>query len=906
MNRFFCLLCLAALAAGLGNGTGCSRQYYRQKADHEVYSLLQQGSNDPRWKLDNHKMSPNAASRLFDPFNPDREPMPTDDPTAHRRMHYVNGKKGSSQWYSHGKTSSVENPHWRQFLLVNEKGEIPLDKEQAVDLSILHSPEYRSAIENLYLAAMDVSRERFVYDVQFYGGDSIFYTALGRNRGSDTIRNSASLGAEKALATGGTWVAELANSITWSLTGQSSWNVNTSLLNVSLVQPLLRGANRKVVLERLTQSERNFLAEIRRMVLFQQGHYTRIVAGTGPSFTSGPSGTSRAAAPSSGGFYSLLSGQIQIQNQRQNIIRLEENLNRFIAMFDAGQVTDAYQIEEMRQNLFTSQSSLLRQINTYQSNIESYIRSLGLPPDLKVSISDPLLEQFQLTSPTLTTLMEDVGDILAVIRKKDQPLSDHFQEEIEEIVQRTKGEMIILEQDLETLQKSVPARLEGLKNLEALLAHRTERIDPRIYESQFFEERVEKLRKDIPQNLSRLQAVFTLLDLIAQSEEQALRQMIMEHSFDPPAKEALELLQIHKTADGAKAESETWSRQKELEAAIDQLKAMQDAFEVEQPQELPTAREVRRAEARKVIAELRQKDEYRDWIHRVFSTYQHELVSLSLMQTRARLDAMTLTPVSITAEAAFQTASEHRLDWMNQKSRLVDRWRQIDIAADRLKGDLKLTLSGDAGSIDRQGVHFGADSSRLQANVEWTSPLTRHREMMDYRASQIAYQAARRDYYTYVDSVQADLRNIVRMVEMCQINFEINRNAVLVGTIRVDVMQLRMEQPPNRGARIDTNVSDQLIRALDGLMTSQNNLLNAWVDYQTQRMLLDLNMGTMALDDRGHWIDPGMLGAALKGVVLQEAVSKKGSETPGVVSLPVTKLEIPRLNRRYVEEEEEP
>jgi len=897
MNRFSCLLCLTAIAAVLGGSAGCGRQYYRQKADREVYSLLKYGNTDSRWRIDKPKITPDTASRLFDPFNPDCEPMPVDDPATHRKMHYVAGKRGSSHWHDMGGTSTIENPTWRHYLLVNEKGEIPLDKEQAVELSIRHSPEYQSALESLYLAAMDVSRERFVYDVQFYGGDSIFYSAMGRKRGNDTLQNNANIRAERALATGGQWVVELANSVTWTLTGQGDWNVNTSLVNVSLVQPLLRGANRKVVLERLTQSERNFLAELRRMVLFQQGHYTRVVAGAGPSFTTGPSGTSRAGAPVSGGFYRLLSGQIQIQNQRQNIIGLEENLSRFEALFDADQLNDSYQIEEMKQTLFNSQNNLSRQVNTYKSNVESYIRSLGLPPDLDVNISDPLLEQFQFTSPTLTTLMEDVGDLLAIIRKKGQPLSDDFRGGIGEIVQRTEGEIAILGQDLETLQKSIPARIKGLKSLEGLLAERIangERIDKRIYDTKEFEDRIAKLRtKDIKNNLDRLQAIFLLLDVIARSEKSALLTMIQENSFDPQVQEALDMLFPKKNTE-AHTDLNLPQGKNELPDPAEELKALRETFGRETPLPVSLQEEQIRERQRK-IAELRQKDEYRDWIHRVFSTFQYELMTLSLMQTRTRLDAMTLTPVSITADEAFQTASEHRLDWMNQKSRLVDRWRQIDITADRLKGDLRLTLNGDTGRIDRDGIHFGADSSRIQAGLEWTSPLTRHKEMMDYRSSQIAYQAARREFYVYVDSVQAELRDIVRMVQMSQINFEINRNAVLVGTVRVDVMQLRMDAPPQRGGRIDTNTSQQLINALDGLTRSQNDLLNAWVEYQTQRMLLDLNMGTMTLDSRGHWIEPGAMGTTPEPEIVV---------APQAIPMPTLapKLELPKLNRRYIEE----
>ncbi len=176
---YFSVLCVLVLMPF----AGCTRQHYRQKTDSEVYSLLQSGgTRDPRWKLDDYSINVDCRSRMFNPSDPDREPMPPDDRAAHRKMLRVDGKKGSKHWNDNGFTNSVESPCWRQYLLFNENGEVSLDKDVSVDLALIHSPEYQAALENLYLSAMKVSQERFRFDVQFYGGDSLFYTANGRLR----------------------------------------------------------------------------------------------------------------------------------------------------------------------------------------------------------------------------------------------------------------------------------------------------------------------------------------------------------------------------------------------------------------------------------------------------------------------------------------------------------------------------------------------------------------------------------------------------------------------------------------------------------------------------------------------------------------------------------------------------
>jgi hypothetical protein len=519
-----------------------------------------------------------------------------------------------------------------------------------------------------------------------------------------------------------------------------------------------------------------------------------------------------------------------------------------------------------------------------------------LPPDLNVSISDPLLEQFQLTSPSLTNLMEDVAGFLAVLRKKNQPLPEHFREEIKDVIRRAEAEIAVLDQDLESLQKSLPARRASLKNLEAILSERIkqgERIDPSIYDTDIFEKRIAELQtKDIPQNRERLLAAFILLDLIIRTEEHELRKMIQNRSFDADVQKALRDLKLTESALSPTEAADLARRQHELDQTTHQLDVLKDIFGDEAglpPIRQPVQVEDDRADIRRAIAELRQKDEYSDWILRVISLFQKELAFLSLMQTRARVHAMTLVPVSITPEEAFRISAENRLDWMNRKSQLVDKWRQIDITADKLKGVLSLSFDGTLGTADKNGVNFSKNSSNLSVGLKWDSPLNRYEQMMDYRRSQISYQSARRDYYTYVDTVHADLRNTLRDVQMSQINFEIGRNAVLVGTTRVDVMQLQMERPAQRGGRIDTNTSNQLINALQGLMDSQNSFLDTWVTFQTRRMLLDLYMGTMSLDEQGRWIEPNAM----------EAFAPNQPQLAPVLPVPV--LETPRLNRHYVE-----
>ena len=67
--------------------------------------------------------------------------------------------------------------------------------------------------------------------------------------------------AEKLHATGGTIVANFANSLVWQFSGNNSYTPFT-VLDFSLVQPLLRGAGRDRIMEQLTLIERNLRGRV--------------------------------------------------------------------------------------------------------------------------------------------------------------------------------------------------------------------------------------------------------------------------------------------------------------------------------------------------------------------------------------------------------------------------------------------------------------------------------------------------------------------------------------------------------------------------------------------------------------------------------------------------------------------
>ncbi len=74
--------------------SGCSRTEHRLQADREAYDVIAERNVDPRWHAADFSIEIDPRSRYFDPHDPDRPPMPQDDPASHQYMRLVDGMKG--------------------------------------------------------------------------------------------------------------------------------------------------------------------------------------------------------------------------------------------------------------------------------------------------------------------------------------------------------------------------------------------------------------------------------------------------------------------------------------------------------------------------------------------------------------------------------------------------------------------------------------------------------------------------------------------------------------------------------------------------------------------------------------------------------------------------------------------
>jgi hypothetical protein len=518
-----------ALLCALASFGGCSRRDYRLWADRDAYRIVDRASRDPRWNLQGYTISVDPRSRFYDPYRPDKPPMPPDDPTSHRLMHWVDGKTGYRRWHWHGDTPYVENPAWEYALPCNAAGVVVLDLDTAVELALRNSRNYQQNLEELYLSALDVSFERFRLDTQFFGGNDTFITSDGRrrrgnprggNRSSTVFNTDTTLQMRKSLAAGGEFVAGFANTFMWQLAGSNDYSAN-SLLNFTFVQPFLRSGGKERFMERLTTAERTLLANVRAMERYRQEFFVDIEtgrnAGQGPSrrggffggaglegFTGigvggfGAVGQARAGgggaggaagagagAQAAGGFIGLLQARQEIKNQELNIRELCNSLD-LLQKFNQRQalaepadpiarlqqrIQRPLQEQQTKQRLYEAQSRLEISEAQYEQRLDQFKGTLGLPPDLPIEIRGTMLEQFDLLRTELLTVRAAAqslgGRMNEIVEPEDQAWLEQQSAAVKPFEAELPAELLApLNQRLRELA-SFPAALETAPQLQA-------------------------------------------------------------------------------------------------------------------------------------------------------------------------------------------------------------------------------------------------------------------------------------------------------------------------------------------------------------------------------------------------------------------------------------------------------
>ena len=823
-------------------GAGCSRQAYRERADNDVEAIISQKNIFPEWQVKNWYVYPDGRARFAEPncSNPDFPPYPPDDyaakllsPNPQRPGRGGVGRsegdgflkqiqewdaqnRASSQYeiragsVSDGATAPVADASGTDGAnaLKSDEPTFRIKLEQSLELGLYNSREYQDRREDLYLAALPVSLQRFQFSAQAFASDQLIRTWVGADRtdASSGWANTATIGFTQRFATGATLIVQLANQIVFNL-ADGRPTVSLGNTGLTFIQPFLRGGGMAVNLEALTQSERTMLYAIRSYARFRSVFYYAI-AGAG-GYTNNPYGLQGLAVnlgrgignnltANPAGYLPVLLRSAIYQNEQGNIAQIENFLRLFQNLKEGGGVTEL-QVSRVEQRLLQSRAVVLRRNQEYIDSIDNFKVQLGVPATLPLELDDepirPLRKQLK--------RFEEVYDQLRALEK------DAAKYDPKEAVGEYRRRWAKL-LTASPLAKGTPLAMEWPKieaNLKALpddtlrqrLADALELRRKLLGEKAGRQAKSEMPPADEEERLNGIEAEIDRLRF-----EQALRQFETQPWLRHPA------------------ERQPGERSQAFRAALDAGLLLGIV-----------ARNQRLNAVRK------------DWPDTPGIVVEDsDLLRVSLDEAYGKVAEVSL---------------KNRLELMNARGLVVDAWRQLAVQANSLQGfvDVQYDINATTTANASQPFNFRASNTLNQIRFRLEPPFVRRAERNAYRAALISYQRQRRSLQAFEDNIVTDSRTDLRTVRQLYQVYLVQQRAVELAYSQVDNAQSTFLAPPDPKAPDTAGtvaaLTQQLLEAQAALVSAQNDLYTAWINYHTARIELYLDLELLSPDERGNW-----------------------------------------------------
>ncbi len=775
--------CLLLLAGFLIAILGCTRSQYRAAADKKSYSLIASRLVDPRWSLPTRTVEPKQQSRMGLTSDLDCSPKPPDDPAAAPLMHFPDGHRNTKYWSKIPTADRIESPAWLDHLPRGDDGQIRLTQELALDLALLHSRDYQTQFESVYLSALTLTGNEFEFATQWSGGTGTQYTATGADLGGNRLLQTTDrLGFGRRLAGGGQFATNILNSFFWDF-GTNSAGSN-GIFVTSFTQPLLRGAFRHVRLENLTQAERNLLYDVRNFARFRRRFYL----------------------DTSSSFLSLLTQVQSIRNAKVNIDSLQLNLIEHQELRVMKMVSQI-QVDQIFQEYQNGRLVLLAAEQNLAASLDQFKFQLGLPPWIPFEIDESLLAQFELVDPKLVEVQ------------------DETQRLYEKLLQYTPTEKT--RSEIAPYQVLIDSYEEYLKLHEQAA------------------ELLPKIKTDFQKWQARLKAADP--DKLSQSD-----QIDYKQQADLAGRIAATIAELETGFD--KREQLDRELKKKIEKYHDKPSLVDHVQNDKDDDALGT-----------------QRPEIASWrslYSAIGGPLREEISNLYIAQTQIRLFLIDIDKMEIDPKSAVTFAHQNRLDQMNREAQVMDAFRKIEVAADALQSELNVTGQLGLGTDPSKNNAFRLDSSAntYRVGVQFDGPLNRLNERNVYRATQIAYQQASRNYVAGKDTIANEVRASLRQIELRRLNFQIARQQLVAATRQVDQAQINI-----RTALLSsTNLTRDLLQSLQGLLSAKNNLIFNWIDYKIAKIRLFTVLELLYLDDNGTWMNEDFSLAQLKEMISEE------------------------------------
>lgn len=222
---------------------------------------------------------------------------------------------------------------------------------------------------------------------------------------------------------------------------------------------------------------------------------------------------------------------------------------------------------------------------------------------------------------------------------------------------------------------------------------------------------------------------------------------------------------------------------------------------------------------------------------------------ISLMQP----DKKNAGPLEMNESLAIKLGLDNRLDLRITQGKVYDAQRAVIAKADALGAELTFLGTAEFGegrsisSADLEDAKLRTDKGTYSALLSLDLPFERTAEQNAYRKSFISLERAVRDVQILEDDIKLAIRNTLGDLLESRESLQIQSMSVAVAQKRVNSINLFLE-----AGRAEIR---DLLEAQEALLSAQNGLTAAIINYRIAELELQRDMGVLQIDEKGLWLE---------------------------------------------------
>jgi len=274
--------------------------------------------------------------------------------------------------------------------LLTSPSPVRLSLLDALDVAAENSREFQRQKETLYLAALNLTRSEHDFSLRF---DLTGSAAVGGTADDAVdVQLGDGLAAAANSTAGTTLVASFVNTFLRSVIHGGAFD-GSSILNLTLTQPLLRGAGRRIAREPLTQAERDVVYAMRAFEHFRSTFVVGVVSA----------------------YYDVVRQIADLKNVEANYQSLVQSSLQIEELGKAGRrtITD---LGRARQSEYSGDAQRVVTRNRLQTSLDRFRLTLGLPVTAPVELDPAELDR--LTAQGVVPLQLDEQQLIALAQER--------------------------------------------------------------------------------------------------------------------------------------------------------------------------------------------------------------------------------------------------------------------------------------------------------------------------------------------------------------------------------------------------------------------------------------------------------------------------------------------------------